>query len=259
MAEKIIELRRVSWVRKERTILSEIDWTVAEGEHWAIFGLNGSGKTTLLNLINGYIWPSTGSVRVLGKPFGGMDLREMRKSIGWVSSHLQEQLPPGETGLRIVLSGSDASLGLYRVASEGEEQKATMLMERLGCGHLADRPYRICSQGEKQRLLICRALMASPRILILDEPCNGLDLIARERLLADLQELAGQQHLTLLYVTHYVEEILPCFEHVLLLSEGKIFASGRTEEIIRSEVMSRFFGIAVEVEWHRQRPWITLR
>lgn len=154
-----------------------------------LLGLNGSGKTTLLNMINGYIWPTQGTVSVLGHRFGQVDLRDLRKLIGCVSSSLQEKLYGSDKTQLVVISGKYATIGLYEQLSEEDTSRAEALMRTLGCGHLWDREFRTCSQGEKQKVLIARALMADPQILILDEPCNGLDLFSRERLLDSIHEL----------------------------------------------------------------------
>lgn len=176
-----IELNNVTWRREQKTVLTGVDWTVQQGEHWAVLGLNGSGKTTILNMINGYIWPTSGTVSVLGNLFGRVDLRELRKSIGWVSSSLQERIRPSESTLDVVISGKHASIGLYQKVDEADQEQAEQLMKDFHCIHLLGRTYETCSQGEKQKLLIARALMASPRLLILDEACNGLDFLSRKR------------------------------------------------------------------------------
>src|SRR5690625_3713853 len=186
----VIEIENVHWHRGEDWILNNIDWSVRSGEHWALLGLNGSGKTTLLNMITGYIWPTEGRVSVLGHRFGTVDLRELRKRIGWVSSSFQERIHPRENALEVVLSGLCASIGLYEEPDAASVEKALELMASLGCRHTAHRAYTTCSHGEKQKLLIARALMAEPDLLILDKPCTGLDFVARESLLNDIAELA---------------------------------------------------------------------
>ena len=257
--ENIIELADISWKRAQTTILHKIDWTVRKGEHWAMLGLNGSGKTTILNMINGYIWPSTGKVSVLGHSFGRVDLRELRKSIGWVSSSLQERIRPTEQTQDVVISGLHASIGLYEKPTEEQLSQAFQLMEELGCGHLFERLYQTCSQGEKQKILIARALMASPKLLILDEACNGLDFKSREALLSSISDLAAQPHApTLIYVTHHVEEIIPVFSHSLLIRRGNVFASGQTSQVLNSEQLSDFFETPVDITWKNSRPWLTL-
>ena len=255
----VIEMTNVSWKRGDKTILHQIDWRVSRGEHWAILGLNGSGKTTLLNIINGYIWPTKGSVSVLGQPFGKVDLRELRKSIGWVSSSLQEKIYGHDRAQDVVISGKYASIGLYEKPSEEDDERAKKLMEQLECGHLIDRSYQTCSQGEKQKLLIARALMASPKLLILDEPCNGLDFLSREALLSSICQLAaGPNAPHMLFVTHHIEEILPIFTHTLLIRRGHIFAKGESRMVLNSSNLSAFFETPVEVNWRNNRAWLSI-
>ncbi|CAH0120823.1 ABC transporter ATP-binding protein [Paenibacillus sp. CECT 9249] len=255
----IIEVKDVLWEREHKSILKNVNWTIRKGEHWALLGLNGSGKTTLLNMITGYIWPTKGEISVLGHQYGTVDLREMRKRIGWVSSSFQERIHPNEKTQHLVISGLHASVGLFEQPTEDHMQKAVSLMETLGCAHLLDRPYQTCSQGEKQKLLIARALMASPDLLILDEAGNGLDFLSRESLLQSIASLVNQKDApTLLYVTHHVEEILPEFTHSLLLRKGTVFASGKTEEILTSEQLSALFETPVQVSWKNNRAWLSL-
>lgn len=187
-----IDVQGITYNRDQKTLLADVTWRVRKGEHWALLGLNGSGKTTLLNMITGYIWPTRGSVAVLGETYGTVDLRELRKSIGWVSSSLQEKLHASDRTQYVVLSGKFATIGLYDKPDDDDFEQAAELMRQLGCAHLWDRPYQTCSQGEKQKVLIARALMASPKLLILDEPCNGLDLFARETLLGGIEALGAQ-------------------------------------------------------------------
>ncbi|OWA33626.1 molybdenum ABC transporter ATP-binding protein [Saccharibacillus sp. O16] len=257
---KAIELKGVSWRRGESLILEDINWTVEEGQHWAILGLNGSGKSSILNIISGYMWPTTGEVSVLGHKFGTIDLRELRKSIGWVSSSLQEKIRPNEQALEIVVSGRHASIGLYAEIEQADREKAETLMSDLGCAHLIGRTYQTCSQGEKQKLLIARALMASPKLLILDEASNGLDFISREALLQSIDALAARPDApTLLLVTHHTEEISPVFCHSLLIRRGQIFASGTSKDVLNNEDLSEFFEMPVGVEWRAGRAWLSVR
>lgn len=255
-----IELHNVSWRRGEQTILQRIDWVVEQGQHWAVLGLNGSGKTSILNMINGYMWPTSGEISVLGRRFGTVDLRELRKSIGWVSSSLQEKIRPNEQALDIVISGRHASIGLYAEIESEDRCKAQRLMEDLGCAHLLGRAYQTCSQGEKQKLLIARALMASPKLLILDEASNGLDFISREALLQSIDRLAARSDApTLLLVTHHTEEISAVFSHSLLIRRGEIFARGRSEDVLTEEKLSEFFEMPVAVERRGGRAWLSVR
>ncbi|TBL72750.1 ABC transporter ATP-binding protein [Paenibacillus thalictri] len=255
----IIDLQNVSWRREQKLLLNNVNWTVRRGEHWALLGLNGSGKTTLLNMINGYLWPTEGKISVLANKFGEIDLRELRQSIGWVSSSLQEKLYASDKTQYIVISGKFATIGLYEKPTDEDYEFARDLMGLLGCGHLWDREYRTCSQGEKQKILIARALMAKPRLLILDEPCNGLDLFSREKLLSAIEDIAAQEDMpTLIYVTHHTEEILPVFNRALLLRRGEVFAQGETAAIMNSATLSAFFEADVLVDTHGQRAFVRL-
>jgi len=257
--ELMIDIEGVTWRRGDLTLLNDIHWRVRRNEHWALLGLNGSGKTTLLNMINGYFWPSAGKVTVLNHRFGEVDLRELRQSIGWVSSSLQEKLYGGDRTQLVVISGKFASIGLYENPTPEDFAKAESLMAALGCSHLWDREYRTCSQGEKQKLLIARALMADPKLLILDEPCNGLDLFSRERLLASIRDLTQREETpTMIYVTHHTEEILPVFGHTLLLRRGEVFRQGGTSDVMDSATLSAFFEAPVAAEKHDERYYVRL-
>jgi iron complex transport system ATP-binding protein len=250
-------MKDVSWRRDGARILKNIDWRIELGEHWAIIGLNGSGKTSLLNLITGYIFPSEGELTVLGKKFGSTDLRELRKSIGWVSSSLQESLLVDERVEDVVLSGKFASIGLYDTISRKDTRRAIELMEQFGCLKLRARPYFTLSQGEKQRVILARSLMNFPRVLILDEPCTGLDIFAREHFLSSIARIAdAPDPPTMLYVSHHVEEILPVFNNTLLLKGGSVHSAGKTKSVLTESNLSDFLGGPVEVSWKNQRPYI---
>lgn len=253
----VIDVRDVTWKRDNKTLLSSVNWQVKQGDHWAILGLNGSGKTTLLNLVAGYLWPTTGKISVLGHEYGTIDLRELRKSIGWVSSAMQDLLHTNDLAQNVVVSGKFASFGLFETPTAADRERALQIMHELGIGHLRNTRYTSCSQGEKQKLLIGRALMASPRILILDEPCNGLDVFSREQLLTSIEHLTEKPDPpTVIYVTHHVEEIVPAFSKVLLLRSGEVFQSGPSKEILTSESLTDFFQTRVDVEWLADRPWL---
>ncbi|WP_429843240.1 ABC transporter ATP-binding protein [Brevibacillus sp. FIR094] len=255
----IIDVRKVTWQRDETTILRDIAWQVQDKEHWCLVGLNGSGKTSLLNIICGYVWPTKGEVSVLGNLYGTVDLREVRKSIGWVSTALMAQLHEHETALRVVLSGREATIGLYSVPEEADIEKASDLLDTFGCRALKNRRFAALSQGERQKVLIARALMASPRLLILDEPCTGLDLLSREQLLAMIEQIAKQPNgPTLIYVTHHIEEILPCFTHTLLLKAGEVDQAGKTDEVLTAERLTSFFGVPVHIQRSQGRSWVSL-
>jgi len=254
---KVIDMKNVSLIRDSRFILRDINWEVNSGEHWAVIGLNGSGKTTLLNMITGYLWASKGEISVLGKQFGKYDIRELRKKIGWVSSSLQEKFYANETAEEIVLSGKYATIGLYEKPKPKDIQRARLLLEQFKSGHIARQQYWTLSQGEKQKVLIARGLISAPRLLIMDEPCAGLDIFAREHLLSLIENIGREVHApTLLYVTHRIEEISSVFTHSLLLRRGEIHSKGRTRKVLTGINLSDFFGVSVDVKWRKGRAWL---
>jgi iron complex transport system ATP-binding protein len=244
----VLQLENIRYRAGRCEILRGIDWTIRPGEHWTLLGRNGSGKTTLLRVIAGYVWPQSGAVRVLGNLYGETDLPNLRKRIGWVTSFLKRQLRGWETALEVVLSGYEASIGVYRDFTDGEISHARALMARLGCEHLADKEFEILSQGERQRLLLARGLVHSPDLLILDEPCSGLDPLATRNFLADLQSIAAQPHApTILYVTHHLGEIAPFLNKTLLLSQGRTLAAGDTPAVLTSGNLSHTFGCSCDI------------
>lgn len=223
-------------------ILTDISWRIESGVHWALLGANGSGKTTLLKIITGYEWPTSGAVSVLGRRFGDCSIPELRTKIGWVSSAVNCRLPQHDTAMEIVLSGLAASIGLYRTFNNVELAAGRFALAAVAAEELADRPFGILSQGEQQRVLIGRALVRNPELLILDEPCVGLDPAARQHLLRDLAELTGSKSCPgIIYVTHHIEEIRPWITNVVLLKDGNILAAGKTGEIMTSDLLSRAF------------------
>lgn len=257
---QVVNLKEVSWRRDGKEILSNINWQINRGEHWAILGLNGAGKTSLLNMINGYSWPTTGEVSVLGKKFGETDIYQMRTEIGWVSSSLEQRMNGRYFAEDIVASGVKKTFGfLYEEPEEEVYEEVRQIMEQLNCAHTYGKRYELCSHGEKQKILIARGLMAQPRLLILDEPTTGLDFIAREDLLSALTDMSKSEDMpTIIYVTHHTEEIIPLFTHTLLLNEGTIYASGLNKDVLTNKNLSSLFEKDVKLDWHADRPWMRL-
>lgn len=245
---KILSFQNVSLIKGDRQILKNISWTIKEKENWAILGLNGAGKTTMLKMIHGDVWPSQGKLEVLGGVFGHTNIPDLKKRIGWVSTALQDWLHAGDLVEEIVLSGKFASIGLYERYTKQEMQEAKERITKLGGAELIGKSYRVLSQGERQLVLIARALMAKPELLILDEPCNGLDLFARERLLEKIKKIAQEPNSpSLLMVSHYTEELLPCFDNVMFLKDGKIDRKGKREELLNKETLANFYGKPIEI------------
>lgn len=248
MASALVKLSRTSVILGEKLALDEVSWEVRKGQSWVIIGPNGSGKTTLLSVINGYNWPSQGEVTVLGQQFGNVDLRELRKKIGIVSSFMNQWFESNEKVLDVVVSGKYGSTKLWKAPLRGDFKRARALLRTLGCAHCARRSLKEVSQGERQKIVISRALMARPRLLTLDEPCEGLDLRARESFLEGLAAVAQQKTPTIIDVTHRTDEIPRGFTHALLLKEGKVVAAGKIEEVITGKNLSRCFDVSVRVK-----------
>ncbi|HEY4990022.1 MAG TPA: ABC transporter ATP-binding protein [Opitutaceae bacterium] len=250
----ILEVSGLRVVRGRTEILRGMDWRVGKGEHWAILGPNGSGKTSLLKSITGYLSPTSGEIALLGRTYGQADWRELRLEIGLVTSALQASIPPAEPALETVVSGRYAQLDLWAHPTRAERAEGRKLLGFVGCAHLASREWIHLSQGERQRILIARSLMARPKLLILDEPCAGLDPVAREEFLWFLESLAGERSgPALVLVTHHAEEIMPAFTHALLIREGTVFAAGPKSVVVTSRRLSGAFGARVFVRKVRGR------
>jgi len=247
-------------VERDAAILRGIDWRVERGQHWVILGANGSGKTSMLRALTGYLPPTSGTIRVLGETYGKTDWRELRKRVGLVSSSINQMMPEGETALAAVISGKFAMIGYWGEIGDEDRARAIRILRRIEASALADRPWIHLSQGERQRVLIGRALMAEPRLLILDEPCAGLDPVAREHFLQFLQRLARSRNApAMVLVTHHVEEIMPAFTHVLVLREGRVMAAGARREVLDSKILSQAFGAPVRLTLRASRYSLSVR
>jgi iron complex transport system ATP-binding protein len=233
------------------TLLREVGWQVRRGERWVVVGPNGAGKSTLLQVAGTYRFPSRGVVSVLGARIGRVDVRQLRRRIGYASVELERLLDGRLTAYDAVISALAALLVRWRVDySDDDCRRAAALLDDFGVGGLADRPIGSLSEGERRRVQIARALMATPDLLLLDEPAAGLDIAGREQLLEVLTGLARDQRLgAIVFVTHHVEEIPPGFTHALLLADGAVVASGRLESTLTSEALSRCVGMPIDVSY----------
>ncbi len=244
----ILEVSNLRVLRGDTVILNDVTWRVERREHWVILGANGSGKTSLLSALTGYLMPTVGEIFLLGKNYGRADWRELRKQIGIVSSSVRQMMADGEPALETVVSGKYAMIDFWGRISRADRNRALKILRQIECAHLAKRPWRVLSQGERQRVLIGRALMARPRVLILDEPCAGLDPAAREHFLQFLQQLGQNKNApTLVFVTHHVEEIMPVFSRVLILKSGNVLAGGRKMDALNSKNLSNAFGAKMQL------------
>lgn len=248
MIQPVIHIDGVSISRNGVPILRDIGWTVEPGEHWAVLGPNGCGKTVLMNAVTGYDWPGEGRVRVLGEELGRVHVQALRMRIGMVSSALAQRFPARETVREVVASGRFASLGLYESPAGEDLARAKELAGRLGLANLLERPWGALSFGERQRTMTARALMANPDLLILDEPCEGLDIAGRELLLRMVDMvIAAPDGPTVIMVTHRVEEICAGIGHALLLRGGRVESAGPKEETLTAANLSRTMGVAVDL------------
>ncbi len=248
MDAPLLAVENLSIVRAETTLLDRVNWRVEPGEHWVVLGANGSGKTSLLRALTGYLTASDGDIHLLGEHYGECDWRDLRERVGLVSSALQASIPPGEPALDTVVSGKYAQLDLWREPSPADRRAARRWLRTVDLNVPEDRPWLHLSQGERQRVLIARALMARPRLLILDEPCAGLDPVSREHFLDVFNALATHRGgPALVLVTHHVEEIMPVFTHALLLRGGRVVAAGPRDTTLTTRRLSETFGAPVKL------------
>ncbi len=244
-----------------REVLHSINWQLTRGDRCFILGANGAGKTTLVRMLLGYAWPLFGAtVEVLGSRFGQVNLKELRRRIAWVSPFMQQWLN-GErawTGREMVLSGADATIGLFRDPTESEEERATELLSLLHAESLTDRPVHQMSSGEQVKVLIARALMTDPELMILDEPSVYLDLAGREFLLQTIADLAARcPELTMIFITQRIEDIMPSvFKTGMILREGNIMARGTRDDVLTEKILSEAFDLPIRLmEGRDGRLW----
>lgn len=260
MSVPVALLEGIRFVRSGKTILDGVDWCIQPGEHWALLGANGAGKTTLLKILTGYEWPTSGSVTVLGNRYGACAIQEVRKRIGWVSSAVEHRIPARDTAGDVVLSGFEGSLGLYRSFDDKQHGAAAHALSAVGLGDKGGQLYGTLSQGEQQRVLIARALVGEPAVLILDEPCAGLDPVAREHLLRDLDALTARDDTpSLVLVTHHVEEVGDFITHAAIAADGQFVACGLKESTMNTDAFREAFGPSVQLtrEGNRYRLTVT--
>jgi iron complex transport system ATP-binding protein len=236
--------------------VSGVDLAMPKGEIRALIGPNGAGKTTLLQVAATLMFPTEGTVEVLGERLGEVDIFDLRPRIGLTSAAIAEQVPPGEKVIDLVLTASYAILGRWKEEYDSADvTRAVEILDALGCAHLIRRRFATLSEGERKRVQIARALMPDPELLLLDEPAAGLDLGGREDLLRRLTTLARDPKAPMMVlVTHHVEEVPDGFTHAMLLRRGSVLAAGPIENVFTARNLSRCFGVQLEIE-HRQSRW----
>lgn len=262
--QEVIALEGVSVIRNGRHLLKRVDWRVQAHERWVVLGPNGAGKTTMLQVASTYITPSRGTVRLLDVEHGKSDVRDLRRRIGYAGAGLADMVRGYLPALEIVVTGKHAAFvdSRWHDYDDGDWETARSRLAQLQAEHLVDRKFETLSAGEKQRVLIARSLMTDPEVLLLDEATTGLDLGARERLVASLSELAfDPDGPSVVLVTHHVEEIPPGYDHILMLSQGEVLADGPIADTLTSEALSECFQLTLRLQHHedRFRAWSPAR
>ena len=247
--QNVINAQNLNLRRGADTLIKDISWQVERGQHWAILGANGAGKTLLMRMLTGYIWPTRGSVEILGRTLGRVDLRVLRRSLGWVAKALEELTPPETTVLEVILSGPEASLGLYIEPEARQVREAEELAEEYGLGRLMHREFWRLSSGEKQRALLARAAAGRPAMMFLDEPMSNLDMGGREQFMALLEKLSAAPGApTIILTTHNTLEIGSFMTHALMLKGGQVTASGPMGEVMTADTLKATFELPLKVE-----------
>jgi iron complex transport system ATP-binding protein len=246
----VIRMAGVSVRRGATTLVADVDWSVELDERWVVLGPNGAGKTTLLKMAGAEMHPSDGTVDVLAERMGRTNVFELRPRIGLCSAAVAARVPGDERVLDVVVSAGYSVIGRWREEYDAmDTDRAAELLDLLGVEQLADRAFATLSEGERKRVIIARALMTDPELLLLDEPAAGLDLGGREDLVARLSTLALDPDAPAsVLVTHHVEEIPPGFTHALLLREGGIVAQGLLDDVLTEDNLSKTFDQDLELQ-----------
>lgn len=252
-----VQLDQVSVTRNDTPILRDVHWTLPRGTRCTILGPNGSGKTTLTRVLTGYEWPTAGTATILGQTLGQVDVRQLRQRVQLVNPAARFGLDSHLTARDAVLTGYFASLGLYDPVSDEQRDQADHLLRVVGMAHRREHRLGMLSTGEYRRVLLARALVRIPEMLILDEPTAGLDVTGREHLLATISQLHRQPDApTIITVTHHVEEIDPGTDQLLMLKAGRVAYLGSPDDGLTPETLSRLFDCKVYVQKRSGRWWL---
>jgi iron complex transport system ATP-binding protein len=243
----IIQLNSIS-LKRGKQILDDVDWNVNPGEKWAILGANGSGKTSIVNVILGYEPPTTGRFMVLGQPYGSGPWDRIRAQVGVASHAIAQRIKWDQSCLKAVISGKYGIINYWGNPTDDEKEEAERWLFLVGCEHLSSQNWGLLSQGEKQRVLIARSLIGRPQLLILDEPCAGLDAVARENFLRFLDyTLTEEFKIPSIMITHHLEEITSTFTHVLVMKSGRVVRAGLKDDVLNEETLSEAFSLPIRL------------
>lgn len=247
--DTIITARELGCQSGNRFLLKNVNWEIEEKSRWIILGMNGSGKTTLLSMLSGYQDYTHGELTWRGVDYRKQDILEIRRKMGFISNSYFDRIYQNESVMDLALAGLSGTLGLEETCiTSSHVRKLKRLLERVGLQDRLDASYSWLSKGERQNILILRALLAQPEVMVLDEPMTGLDVVMKHKMKRFVKGIADERQHTMLYVTHHFEEISPdLFDNCLLMRHGQIYKSGKVEDVICSEVISDFLQKPVEI------------
>ncbi len=246
----LLALNNIRFQRAERVILDHLHWSVFPKQIAAVVGPNGCGKSTLLRLIAGYLWPAAGSVALLGHTLGEFPLATLRQRISIVEASSIYPFDDDMTALDVVCSGFFSALSIhYNSPTDEQWQRSQQTLAAVMLGDCSGQPYGTLSTGQRMRVLIARALVRQPELILLDEPTAGLDLPARETVLATLRRLHDTPSCPgIVIVTHHLEELLPDTSNVLLLDpRGSTIAQGHPDDVLTNDHLSEAFRCPIHV------------
>lgn len=257
MKESLIKIQNAEVCVNGVHVLHSLSWEMTADQNWAVVGNNGAGKTTFMKLLFGELIPMHGGETSWFGVKGLRPLSEIRRHIGFVSAEFQENYAPNLYGWQVVVSGLFHSIGLYGPPVTGDQKEiALQWMDFLDIEDLAEKRFHNLSYGEARRILLARALARRPRLLILDEPCAGLDIPTREHFLKTLSKLS-ESETRIVYVTHHIDEIMPLISHILFLKKGRVFLQGEKESMLKGEILSKALDCDISVWKSSERYWVT--
>lgn len=251
----MIEYKNVYFIRDEKLIIDDISFKIESGQNWVILGPNGAGKSILFSMLMAYNIPTKGKISAFGKTFGEYNWNKVKSRIGIVSSTMSrfESVLNRMDVYHLILSGLKATIGIYEEITPQERIQTSEIIAKYDFEHMQEKPYRNLSEGEKKKALILRSIITNPDILILDEPCASLDLYQKEQILRTLSEI---KKTNLIYVTHDLTEILPEFDHIMMLKHGKILAQGKKQDVLTEAYLSELYGLKVRLFDVTRRPML---
>jgi iron complex transport system ATP-binding protein len=251
---KLIELKNVWVIKNKIPILKNVNWEVLENESWAIIGRNGSGKSFLLRLISANLFPSSGTITIFNEEFGNVNLWELKKKIGFVSDLLQKDYNEYSKAIDVIYSGFFSSNGLFEEITPQMKEKTNEILQFLEIEKFTDRIFGELSHGEQRKILIARAMVFDPVLLVFDEPCTGLDIAAREEFLITVEKLIENGH-HIIFVTHHIDEIINSINKVLFLKDGEIYKTGNKKELMNIKNLEEVLEYKLKIKKKKGRYW----